>query len=170
MSFTPLQLDFSLVSISQINSTCLSATFGGQCCTICNKDGNIVGLIAKSKNLYQIICQPNAQVGSSNIAEVVDEPAKLSVMELHRRMGHIAPTAAKMLVVNGHVAAVTLINSLEPLQCVGLHKSQVSIESHSKSSTGRAGDRIWAGNPFRYLGANKAPYTRRKKEFYWLHR
>ena len=44
-------------------------------------------------------------------------PNYVSVMELHHCMGHITPTAAKMLVINGHVAGVTLINSLEPLQC-----------------------------------------------------
>ena len=47
----------------------------------------------------------------------MDEPTKLSVMELHCHMGHITPTTAKMLVINGHVAGVTLINSLELLQC-----------------------------------------------------
>jgi len=90
--YTPA-VGFSLISISRIDDAGFSATFGGQCCTIHNKDGNIVGSIAKSQNLYRIIRQPNIQVGSSNAAEAVDEPTKLSVMELHRRMGHIAPTA-----------------------------------------------------------------------------
>ena len=84
-----------------------------------NKDGSI----AKSQNLYQIIHQPNIQVGSSNVAEAMDEPTKLSVMELHC---HIAPTTAKMLVVNDHVAGVTLIDSLELLQCKPCIKAKLA--------------------------------------------
>ena len=111
--YTPA-VGFSLVSISRIDDAGFSAMFGGQRCKIYNKDGNIVGSIAKSQNLYCVTRQP---AGSSHVVEALDEPAKLSVMELHRRMGHIAPSAAKMLVVNGHVAGVTLIDLLEPLQC-----------------------------------------------------
>jgi len=65
---------------------------------IYNKNGDIVGSIAKSQNLYRVTHQP---AGLSHVAEALDEPAKLSVMELHCHMGHIVPTAAKMLVVNG---------------------------------------------------------------------
>jgi len=133
--YTPA-VGFSLISISQIDDAGFSVTFGGQCCTIHNKDGNIVGSIAKSQNLYRIIRQPNIQVGSSNAAEAVDEPTKLSVMELHRRMGHIAPTAAKMLVVNGHVAGVTLIDSLEPLQCEACIKAKSARKAIPKVRQG----------------------------------
>jgi len=118
--FTPA-IGFFLISISQINDAGFSAMFGVQCCMIYNKDGVIVGSIAKSQNLYRITHQP---AGSSHVAEALDKPAKLSVMELHHRMGHIAPTATKMLVVNGHVAGVMLIGSLEPLQCESCIKAK----------------------------------------------
>jgi hypothetical protein len=66
--YTPA-VGFSLVSISRIDDAGFSATFGGQRCTIYNKNGDIVGSIAKSQNLYRIIRQPT-QVGSSNVAKL----------------------------------------------------------------------------------------------------
>jgi len=129
--YTPA-VGFSLVSISRIDDAGFSVTFGNQYCTIHNKVGDVIGSIAKSKNLYQVIRQPNAQLGSSNVAKIVDEPTKLSIMELHRRMGHIAPSAAKNLIINGHVAGVTLIDSMESLQCEACIKAKSARKAIAK--------------------------------------
>src|ERR1700732_4636330 len=69
-----------------------------------NCDGNVIGEIPKSgKGLYKVVHDD----GESSFA--VTE--KLTVMELHRRMGHISPGIAKKLVDNGLVTGVRIIES-----------------------------------------------------------
>jgi len=157
--YTPA-VGFSLISISRIDDTGFSATFGGQCCTIYNKNGDIVSSIAKSQNLYCVTRQP---AGLSHVAEALDEPAKLSVMELHHHMGNIAPTADKMLVVNGHVADVTLIDSLEPLQCEACIKAKLARKAIPKVRQGEQATEfgqeihldIWGPTKHLMLGGRK---------------
>lgn len=109
--YTPA-LGFNLVSISRIDDAGYSAMFSGGKCILADKDGRTVGTIPKSRGLY-LITHPRS-TGSANAAAKVE---KLTVMDLHRRLGHIAPRAIWELVSRGHVTGIALLPSSELEMC-----------------------------------------------------
>lgn len=85
------EVGYTLVSIGRLDELGYSATFADGKCTLCDSAEEIVGQIPRtSKGLYRVV--HDASSGSVHAAlETV------TVMELHRRMGHIAPSAARRL-------------------------------------------------------------------------
>ncbi|KZT68540.1 hypothetical protein DAEQUDRAFT_671082, partial [Daedalea quercina L-15889] len=101
-----------LVSIGCIDDAGYTATFTGGKLIIADKDGLTVGTIPKSRGLYLVTHTEND--GSANTATQVE---KVTIMDLHRRLGHIAPRAIRELVSNGRITGVTLVPSDEPEVC-----------------------------------------------------
>ena len=98
------EVGYTLVSIGRLDECGYSATFEGGKCTIRDVGGETIGKFPKSgKGLYKVVHDD----GESTFA--VTE--KLTVMELHRRMGHISPGIAKKLVENGLVTGVRIDDS-----------------------------------------------------------
>ena len=98
------EVGYTLVSIGQLDKCGYSATFANGKCIIRDSDGDAVGEIPKSvKGLYKIV---HDESDSSSAAT-----EKLTVMELHRRMGHISPGITKKLIENGLVTGVRLDDS-----------------------------------------------------------
>ena len=108
------EIGFTLVSIGHIDDAGCYTTFGGGKCEIRSGDGKILGTIPKTKGLYRIVHESTSP--QANVAEPA--PEKLTVMDLHRRMGHIAPSAAKRLVTHGFVTGIELdLSSDDPTFC-----------------------------------------------------
>jgi len=96
--FSP-EVGYTLVSIGRLDECGYSTTFEGGKCTIRSGDGATVGKILKSgKGLYKVVHDD----GEASFAAT----EKLTVMELHRRMGHISPVIAKRLIENGLVTGI----------------------------------------------------------------
>jgi len=108
--FSP-EVGYTLVSIGRLDECGYTTTFGDGKCTIRDSTGDEIGHIPRSgKGLYKVVHDD----GESSFA--ITE--KLTIMELHRRMGHIAPAVAKKLVDNGLVTGVRLDTSAdEPIFC-----------------------------------------------------
>lgn len=96
------QIGFTLVSIGKIDDAGYSATFGGGICTIHDSDDDIVGVIVKTQGLYKVARICNEAHNAST------KPRRLTAMELHRRMGHIAPVTTTRLVQKGYVTGIEL--------------------------------------------------------------
>lgn len=80
------EVGYTLVSIGRLEDQGLTSTFSQGYCTITTEDGEVIGKIPKSSNgLYRVAHDHD------DIAHAADDVETLSVMELHRRMGHIAP-------------------------------------------------------------------------------
>jgi transposase InsO family protein len=90
---------FTLVSLGALDALGYHVTIGGGNLEIKSREGERLALIARtSRGLYRV-----SHEGDSGYAVEV-----VGVMELHRRMGHIAPTTARKLVVDGLVTGIAL--------------------------------------------------------------
>ena len=96
---------FTLVSLGALDTIGYRIAIGGGNLEIKSREGKRLALIARtSRGLYRV-----SHEGEGGYAVEV-----VSVMELHRRMGHIAPATARKLVVDGLVTGIALDpNSLE---------------------------------------------------------
>ena len=84
--FSP-EVGYMLVSISRLDEFGLLTTFAEGFCTICRSDGETIGRIpCTSKGLYCIVHKH--ETANATIEMV-------TVMELHRHYGHIAPSVAR---------------------------------------------------------------------------
>jgi hypothetical protein len=86
--FSP-EVGYTLVSIGCLNELGYSTTFANGWCTLQDPSGDVIGRIPKTnRGLYHVIHIPDGE-GTNAALETV------TIMELHRRMGHIAPSAAR---------------------------------------------------------------------------
>lgn len=107
--YTPM-LGYTLVSIGHIDKAGYTATFTGGKLIITDRDGGTVGTVPKSRGLYLV----THMIGSANTADHIE---KLTIMELHRRLGHIAPQVIRKLVSGRCLRGVALVPSDEPETC-----------------------------------------------------
>lgn len=110
--YTPA-LTFNLVSIGRIDDTGYTTTFSRGWCIIADCDGQTVSVIEKTRGLY-LVPHPTPVHGAANAATKAD---KLTIMDLHRRLGHIAPRAIRELVSKGRISGVILVPSEEAESC-----------------------------------------------------
>jgi gag-polypeptide of LTR copia-type len=92
--YTP-SIGMTLILVGWIDNAGYMCLFGKGCCKIHRSDRELVGVIPKRQALYQVI--RDVEKPSAHIAR----PTKITVMDLHCCMGHIAPHAACELVVKG---------------------------------------------------------------------
>jgi hypothetical protein len=95
------EISFTLISIGCIDDAGYLLIFRHGLCEIHDPDGNIVGAFPKTHGLYRVVHESvKEQANAAN--------KKVTIMELHCLMGHIAPAAAKRLIEKGFVAGVSL--------------------------------------------------------------
>lgn len=101
------ELAFTLVSISRIDDAGFSSKFElGACEITSRKDaGRVIGWIPASHGLYRV---EHKVVTHANMAT----PLTMSMMELHRRLGHISPASIERLVRDGRVDGIQLSDSM----------------------------------------------------------
>ena len=93
-----LEVGYTLMSIGCLDELGLLTTFAEGFCTIKGSDGETIGRIPHtSKGLYRVVHEHET---ANAAAETV------TVMELHRRYGHIALSVAHCLVENGLVSGL----------------------------------------------------------------
>ena len=95
------EIGYTLVSIGCTDDAGYSSTFGDGQCRISDRSGKVVGTIPKTNHLYCAMHEAAAE--HTNVTM-----EKLTIMELHRCMGHIAPSAVKCLAEKGFVTGIIL--------------------------------------------------------------
>lgn len=91
---------YTLVSIGRLDQLGYSATFADGMCTIRDQTEDVVGQIPRSqRGLYRVVHERSAESANSATETI-------TVMELHRRMGHISPSVARRLAEKGMVTGV----------------------------------------------------------------
>jgi Pol polyprotein, beta-barrel domain/GAG-pre-integrase domain len=100
--FAP-EIGMTLISIGLVDRAGYTATFGNGACTICDKNKRIIRRIPSKDGLYCVMWD--------NLEMVHTAKEVLTIMQLHARMGHIAPDIAKSLVKNGLITGIELDDS-----------------------------------------------------------
>lgn len=103
----------TLVSISRIDAAGWGVWFGDGACRIYNKMRKLMGRIDVKGGLYRVF-HPRKSAAKETAASTKE---KMSVDELHRRMGHMAHEAAIKLVKDGLVTGIDLDMSSKPSTC-----------------------------------------------------
>src|SRR5713101_2255395 len=99
---------YTLVSIGKLNALGYSISFDDGMCTIHSPNNSVVGRIPKSAHgLYKVTGPTNSPETDAGEGSALVTP-QLTVMELHRHMGHIALGTAKKLVTDGLVSGIDL--------------------------------------------------------------
>lgn len=89
------EVGYTLISIGRLDDAGYTTTFSNGTCMMHGPDGEKIGEVPKNgRGLYRVVREHES-------ANAADE--KLTVMGLHRRMGHIAPSIARKLVEKGFV-------------------------------------------------------------------
>jgi GAG-pre-integrase domain len=94
------EVGYTLVSVGRLDEKGFSANFSGGKCTITGPDGNQVGEVPKNhRGLYRVDHEPESVSGAEEV---------LTLDQLHRRLGHISPNAAKKLAQDGFITGLRL--------------------------------------------------------------
>jgi hypothetical protein len=107
------KLGLTLVSISKITDAGCCALFRDDFCRIFDQKQKVLGVINKRNGTYRVQHTTSTESGATAASTI----ETVSVEELHRRMGHIAPEAAKRLVKDGLVTGIKLDGSTEIKSC-----------------------------------------------------
>ena len=103
----------TLVSISRITQAGSSVLFEGDYCQIFDRKRRQVGKIEVKGGLYRVY-----EARDKNPKEFAGKAAEvMTIDELHRCMGHIAPSAAKLLVEKNLINGIQLDLSSEATVC-----------------------------------------------------
>lgn len=154
--YTP-SMGLNIISISRMAAAGYAAVFWNNLCRIFNPSKEQVGEIFMTANgLYR--------VDHGEVVAIVSEPVtKLTLEELHRRMGHIAPQLAKRLVEKGIVEGVELTGDLELKSCDSCEHAKSTRKEIRKECEDppaeRFGDEVhmdvWGPSPIESLGGRR---------------
>ncbi|KAF7345981.1 Retrovirus-related Pol polyprotein from transposon TNT 1-94 [Mycena venus] len=84
------KLGFTLISISKITDAGFATLFRDDFCRIFDKKQKLLGVIKKKNSTYRVQHAPTTATSGVTAASAVET---VSIEELHRKMGHIAPEA-----------------------------------------------------------------------------
>jgi transposase InsO family protein len=156
--YTP-KIGLTLVSIAKATDAGFCALFRNDICQMFDKRRKVIGQIKKENGLYWV-----NHDRSSNIVIAASAVETVSIEDLHRRMGHIAPDAAKRLVKEGLVEGLKLdensrIESCDSCQYAKMTRKPIAKE-RKEPRTAEVGDLVhsdlWGPSPTQTI--NKREY------------
>src|SRR5271155_1240381 len=96
-------MGLTLVSIGKITATGCKVLFHGLTCKIFDPKDKVIGQVIVKNGLYRVDHDITVNVAMAGEAREV-----VTVEELHCRMGHIAPEAAKKMVSSGAIGGISI--------------------------------------------------------------
>ncbi|GBE83911.1 Retrovirus-related Pol polyprotein from transposon TNT 1-94 [Sparassis crispa] len=142
---------FALISVARADAAGYSAIFEqGECRIISRSKGRIVGHIPSNNGLFRVEhARTTAGIVLLPPGDVVEHGlVTTSVMDFHRRMGHISPMIAEHLVREGRVEGVHFTDSVKPGtdQCESCIQAKITRHPVPKERDGarakELGDRV----------------------------
>ena len=91
-----LDMGLTLVSVGKITAAGYKVNFRGLTCRIYDSKDKVIGQINARNGLYRVDHEVSVNIAMAGEAREI-----LTVEELHRRMGHVAPETIKQMVSNG---------------------------------------------------------------------
>jgi gag-polypeptide of LTR copia-type/GAG-pre-integrase domain len=177
------EMAFMLLSISRLDKAGYMVTFNRGMCTIKNPHSWTVATIPHSDGLYKIMA--GKLVNPVKLANVTSD--KMSITEMHKKLGHIAHSAVKHAIANNLITGIDLNLNSKPDFCEACAKAKSARQPFPKESDTRAeifGERVhwngtsiskkpkWkplCGSPYRWCNqTNKALFLGQKKSDFQL--
>ena len=153
------KLGLTLVSISKITDAGFATLFRDEYCRIFDKQRKILGVVNKKNGTYRVQHGPTMPTGVTAAATV----ETITIDQLHRRMGHIAPDTAKRLVEDGIVTGIKLDTSTEIKSCASckhgrMHRKPVA-KARKEERAAAMGDIIhsdvWGPSPMKTINGRE---------------
>ena len=144
------EMGVTLVSISRITAAGHKAVFDGPSLKLFNRSKKLLGEVPINNGLYRVEHNESAHAATET----------LTVDDLHRQMGHIAPDAAKLLVKKGIVEGIELDESQNPRTCDVCEFAKTSrkaikrerVTERAKSFGDEVHSDLWGPAPVRTKG------------------
>ena len=105
-------MGLTLVLIRKITAAGYKVIFRGLTCRIYDSKNKIIGQISAKNELYHVDYE--TVINTAMIGETLEV---LTVEELHRHMGHIAPETAKKMVSNGVIKGIEVDSATTIQHC-----------------------------------------------------
>jgi hypothetical protein len=155
--YTP-NIGFMLVSIGRINNSGFFSTFSAGRCEICDDEGQLLAVIPKVGAVYKTPHVPPSDGGTANTVV-----KRMTLQDLHERMGHISPRAMKDLVRSGIIVGVDISDLSQDYECQACILAKSTRKSVPKVREGERaltfGDEIhsdlWGPGKVQTLGGRK---------------
>ena len=143
-----------MVSVGLISNAGYSVIFKDGVCTIRDPSNTVIGRIPKQHGLYKVDRNSPAPASANTASD------KLTIMDAHRRLGHISPDAIKALACEGTVSGLDLLESSLPLSCNSCIYGKMTCEPSPKERTGCCANNfggevhtdMWGPSPIKSLG------------------
>ncbi|KAH9910876.1 uncharacterized protein BXZ73DRAFT_8042, partial [Epithele typhae] len=130
----------SLVSICKADEVGYSAIFAhGECQLQSRETGDVVARIPSYHGLYQIVSCTNDEMALST-RPAKHGPLTISVMDLHRTMGHISLRTARDMVKRGHTDGIALSDADILAQCKTCVQAKLTHKAIPDTAHGSAHD------------------------------
>ena len=124
---------FTLISISQLDKAGYLVTSNKGMCTIRNPNAKMTATIPHSDGLYKLVGNQSKGPETANAAS-----GKMSINEAHRKLGHIAHSAARYAITNGLVTGIELDLESKVEFCEACAKAKSAHKPFPKESDTRA--------------------------------
>ena len=125
---------FTLISIRRLDRAGYSVAFNKGMCTIRNPQNSTVATIPHSDRLYRIVAtKQSAKSDSANAAT-----GKMSISDMHRKLGHISCSAIKHAVTKGLIEGINLDLNSKPDFCEACAKAKLACQPFPKESKTQA--------------------------------
>ena len=124
------EMAFTLISISQSDDANSSVTFTKAMCTIKDAKGHIMATIPQANGLHHLATPTNEKKSRhANIAA-----GKMSISEVHQRLGHISHTTIKHAISTGKITGIDLDMDSKPEFCEPCAKAKSIWQPFLKKS------------------------------------
>jgi hypothetical protein len=125
-------LAFTLISVSRIARATNRVNFKAGHAVITHPKGHIMAKIPESQGLYHLAAAKRVQREYANIAL-----SKMSLMEAHHKLGHIACTAIKHMVTTGMITGIEIDPNSNEEFCEACAKAKAARKPFPKESKTR---------------------------------
>jgi len=171
--FSP-EVGYTLVSIGRLDEQGYSVTFGDKICTIRDPTDDVVGHVPRSaRGLYRVVHERDPD-SMNSVMETI------TVMELHKRMGHISPSVARHLAESGLVSGIKVdLSSGEKVFCESCVYAKATRKLIAKEHAGECATEfggevhtdLWGPAPVETLGGRRyyISFTDDKTRLTYLH-
>lgn len=133
---------FTLISVSRLDKAGYKVSFGKGMCSIMNPKGRTIATVPHSDGLYRVAAPKS---GSDTTYAAAVSPAKLTISEAHKKLGHISCRAISHAVEKGYITGIDLVPGSKPDFCEPCAKAKAARQPFPKESKTRAteyGERV----------------------------
>ena len=119
---------FTLISVSCLDEANESATFSSGMCTIKSVAGCTIATIPQADGLYHVLPEKESPtIDYTNITSV-----RWTISEAHQRLAHIAHSAIKYAIDQGHITGIQLDPDSKPEFCEPCNKAKSAQQPFHK--------------------------------------